>query len=74
MQNSYYQIYIKCPFYSADDGKQRISCEGIVEDSSISQYFRTKKGYKNQVQEYCCKDYERCSIHRAIMEKYGGAQ
>ena len=41
---SYKQIEVQCPFYKYDDGKRRITCEGIIEDSSLALIYHNKKG------------------------------
>ena len=33
---SYNQVRVECPFYCGDDGRQRITCEGILEGSSLT--------------------------------------
>ena len=30
-------MLVRCPFYKFDDGKRRITCEGIIEGSSLQQ-------------------------------------
>ena len=37
---TYLQSFVRCPFYRRDDGKRRIVCEGIIDDSSICLIFR----------------------------------
>ena len=67
---SYRQTDVLCPFYMTDDGKNRISCEGIGNGSSLTSYFRTRSEYARQLEVFCCEHYARCEISRAIMEKY----
>lgn len=67
---SYNQIFVKCPFYKYDDGKKRITCEGLVDNSSLALIYRTKADYESQLMEYCCKDYKDCVIHRLLLRKY----
>lgn len=65
---SYKQAYVKCPFFKYDDGKQRITCEGIIEGSSLAQIFHTKSDYETQIDVFCCNHYQKCEIHRMLME------
>lgn len=67
---SYWQVYVRCPFYQSDDGKNRIVCEGIGNSSNLSLYFRSKCDYETQIQVFCCKHYKKCEVHRMLMEKY----
>lgn len=67
---SFYQVYALCPFYKWDDGKKRITCEGIVENSSIALIYHQKADYECQIRTFCCKDYEKCEVYRLLAEKY----
>lgn len=67
---SYLQVYIGCPFYKYDDGRRRITCEGITEDSSLALIYRKKSDFETQIRVFCCEHYERCEIYRILMEKY----
>lgn len=67
---SYKQVNVQCPFYKFDDGKRRITCEGLVEDSSVALIYRKKRDFTAQVDVFCCKHYERCEIYQALMKKY----
>lgn len=67
---SYKQVYVQCPFYQHDDGKMRITCEGIIDDSSLSLIYRHKSDYEIQVMEFCCKQYHMCEIYRLLIKKY----
>ena len=67
---SYKQVNVQCPFYKFDDGKRRITCEGLVEDSSVALIYRKKRDFITQVDAFCCKHYERCEIYQALLKKY----
>lgn len=67
---SYWQIYVKCPFYRRDDGKANIVCEGCGESRSVVLLYRYKSELLKQLQLFCCEHYQKCEIYRAIMEKY----
>lgn len=67
---SYKQVKVQCPFYQHDDGKMRITCEGITDDSSLTLMYRHKSDYEIQITEFCSKHYHKCEIYRLLMEKY----
>ena len=69
---SYKQVYVRCPFYKWDDGQHRITCEGIVEDSSLASIFKRKEDYTAQMTVFCCKYYKNCEVYQMLMEKYEG--
>ena len=59
-----------CPFYRSDDGKGRITCEGIVDRSSTILSFVIKGDYLRQLEVFCCRYYENCEVYQMLMEKY----
>ena len=67
---SYKQIEVKCPFYKYDDGKRRITCEGIIDDSSLALIYHNKRDYAVQIDTFCCEHYQKCEIYRMLMDKY----
>ena len=67
---SYKQIEVKCPFYKYDDGKRRITCEGIIDDSSLALIFHNKRDYEMQIDTFCCEHYTKCEVYRMLMDKY----
>lgn len=67
---SYKQAYVKCPFYKFDDGKRRITCEGIIDDSSLALIYHNKHDYDMQIGMYCCDKYKRCEIYNLLKGKY----
>lgn len=67
---SFRQVDVQCPFYTDDDGKRRITCEGIVDKSSIQWIFRTNGGYDQQIEQFCSKDYVKCPLYQVLWDKY----
>lgn len=67
---SFMQVFVRCPFYQFDDGKRRITCEGIIDESNLMLYFRNKADYETQIAVFCCEHYECCEVHRMLMGKY----
>ena len=65
------KVDAQCPFYKFDDfKKRRISCEGIVDNSTLALYFCRKKDYDTQLEVFCCEHYKNCEVYRMLMEKY----
>ena len=69
-KESHWQYYVGCPFYHSDDESHRITCEGIVDGSSISQYFRSKKAFTTQIKTFCCQHYRNCELHGILLATY----
>ena len=67
---SYKQIEVQCPFYKYDDGKQRITCEGLVDNSSLALIYRNRTDYETQINVFCCEHYKKCEVYRILIEKY----
>ena len=67
---SYKQIEVQCPFYKYDDGKRRITCEGLVDDSSLALIYQRKSDYETQINVFCCKHYEKCDVYALLIQKY----
>ena len=61
------QVFVRCPFYKHDDGKRRITCEGIVEESSLVLSFNGTADYRQHLELFCCGryDYQRCCCGNA---------
>ena len=74
---SYRQADVRCPFYKFDDGAKRITCEGLIDESSLALIYRRKRDYEAQIMNFCCEHYGNCEIYRMLMDKYeedsGGA-
>ena len=67
---SYIQVFVRCPFYKYDDGKKRITCEGLTDDSSLALIYHNKTDYEKQISVFCCRHYSKCELYRMLMEKY----
>ena len=67
---SYWQVYVRCPFYQSDDGRSRSVCEGVGDSSSVSLHFRKKSECETQLRVFCCDHYKKCEVYRMLMEKY----
>lgn len=64
---SYKQIDVKCPFYKYDDGKMRITCEGLVDRSSLALIYQNKADFEGQIDIFCCEHYMKCEVYRMLM-------
>ena len=67
---SYMQVYVRCPFYKFDDGNRRITCEGIIEDSSLALIYHNKQDWETQITTFCCEHYKKCEVYRLLIDKY----
>lgn len=67
---SYRQVDVKCPYYQFDDGKRRITCEGLLPDSNIANIFRSKSDFETQINLFCCQGYQTCEAFMALEQKY----
>ena len=67
---SFKQVDVQCPFYKYDDGRRRITCEGLIDKSSIVLSYLTRNDYDTQLLVFCCEHYKKCEIYRLLMEKY----
>lgn len=67
---SYWQVYVRCPYYTSDNGKDRIVCEGITRGASLSSFYQRRESYKQQMERFCAGDYWNCPICAALDEKY----
>lgn len=67
---SFKQVDVQCPFYKYDDGRRRITCEGLIDKSSIALIYLTRRDYDTQLITFCCEHYEKCEVYRMLMEKY----
>lgn len=70
MAGSFYQADVQCPFYKYDDGRRRITCEGLTDDSSIALISRTRDGFHQQITGICSGTYQDCPIYKMLMRKY----
>lgn len=67
---SFKQVDVLCPFYKYDDGKRRITCEGIIDHSSLVLVYRKRCDYDMQIGAFCCEHYQKCEVYRMLMQKY----
>jgi hypothetical protein len=67
---SYRQVYVQCPFYKYDDGSKRITCEGLIEESSLALIYRRKADFETQIKQFCSCHYKCCEIYGILMKKY----
>lgn len=65
---SYRQVEVQCGLYKYDDGHQRITCDGIIDDSSIALIFHKREDFDKQIEIFCCEHYKNCEIYRMLME------
>ena len=65
---SFKQVFVQCPFYKFDDGKQRITCEGLVDDSSLALIYHQRKDFDTQIDVFCCEHYKKCEVYRMLMQ------
>lgn len=67
---SFKQVYVQCPFYKYDDGRRHITCEGLIDKSSITLNYLIRRDFNKQLEVFCCEHYKKCEIYRTLMEKY----
>lgn len=65
---SYKQVYVKCPFYHRDDSARKLTCEGVVDGSSLTWDFRCKADLQQQIDIFCCDYYKNCEVYRMLIE------
>lgn len=69
MPTTYKDVEILCPFYK-EQAKQSISCEGLVDDSTIKLWFNYPKAKCLHAQVFCQKKYKNCEIYSILEKKY----
>lgn len=75
MPTSRADVRVQCPFYRYDRCANRkwtysITCEGLVDNSTITLSYCNKKDFRIQRGTFCCEWYERCEVYRMLMQKY----
>jgi hypothetical protein len=65
---SYRQADVQCGLYKYDDGYHRITCDGIIDDSSVALIFHKREDLEKQIEIFGCKHYKNCEIYRMPME------
>ena len=71
MPNASYKgkVDAQCPFFKCDEAKtRRITCEGIVDKSTLALTYRRKRDFDTQLGVFCCEYYKKCEIYRMLME------
>ena len=67
---SFRQADIRCPYYKWGNGKNRISCEGIIPDSQIQNFFRRPTDLAAQVRIVWTGCYEKCEVAAVLEQRY----
>lgn len=67
---SYLQVYVKCPFYVSDNGKDTIICEGIIPGSNDHCVYKSQQDFKKQITVFCCEHYTKCERNCALTSRY----
>ena len=67
--SSFDDVNAKCPFYSSSKN-ERIICEGITDECISILRFENKKCRNRYRARYCDTHYERCSLYKALEDKY----
>ena len=67
---SYRQVYVVCPYYVTDNGKNRIVCEGLTPGGQNQTFYQKRQDFALQMELFCCGDYWRCEICAALDAKY----
>ena len=67
---SYRQVYVVCPYYVTDNGRDRIVCEGLTPGGQNQTFYQKRQDYALQMELFCCGDYWRCEICAALDVKY----
>lgn len=65
---SFLSVDVLCPFFRRDENYQKITCEGLVDKSTLTLSFGRRKDFNIHIMTYCCKHYDKCEIHRMLME------
>ncbi len=65
---SFQQVHVKCPFYRSDDARCKLSCEGVIDGSTLTWSFQNKADLKQQMDIFCCEYYKNCEVYRMLME------
>ena len=72
---NYIDSSVLCPYYCYTN-RHTIICEGlyssneIVKGDKVELRLVTKERYTKHMKRYCCDNYVRCPIYRAIVTKY----
>ena len=61
--------YAKCPFYHKES-PQRVFCEGVVDNSSLTLNFADAQTCQDYRFKYCNDKYPDCPVNKMLMDKY----
>ena len=67
---SFLQVDVICPFYQTDNGKNTLTCEGVIPGSRTVSVFQKHADFLCQVKTFCQCRYENCEVYRAIQALY----
>lgn len=75
MPSSRYDVMVQCPFYLNDAcfpkrNIRKITCEGISDGSNLVLQFHHVRDFHRQMENYCCRFYDKCMVYRMLMQKY----
>lgn len=69
MAKHYEDAYIGCPFFHYYDGC-KIACEGVEDNSTIHQAFKTAAARLAYMKSVCYTRYKECPVAKAVYKKY----
>ena len=69
-EGSYFKSNVRCPFYLHDE-VQRISCEGLIDGTTATMFFKRRREREKHLRLLCCQRYENCQHAAALLRKYG---
>ena len=65
---------VVCPFYSYDDGANKVVCEGLTKCSTLAQTFERKRQRVAYMEKYCFQECTSCEIFKMLIQaKYSDA-
>lgn len=68
-ENKWNDAEALCPFFRMHNATQ-IRCEGPVNGSVLTLFFRATGKKRQQYAEACCEKYKECAVYRANMARY----
>ncbi len=73
MSSSYRKAYVQCPFYTGDDGKRRINCEGFVPRVNAGFWFESNKAQLRHMEAFCMDKWKACPYADTVNRRYEDA-
>lgn len=68
--SNYKDAAVLCPFYRRVAKKQKMTvCEGPMDETVLTTYFRSQEAMMEHVKEYCEGDYRSCRIFKIVNEE-----